>query len=129
MVRDSSTSLGMTKKLSRCRRRSGCFPSANQPVDAPPPRAVKDHEEKNPAIKDGQLAMVRKLFARARDWEKFCHRCGGTCHMYHEVGVGKHTTADKRGQTREQPEGNHEPAYELNPPADLSDHFIRARHS
>ena len=49
--------------------------------------------------------------------------------MDHEIGIGKHAAADKRRESGEQTESNHKSADELDPTADLSEHFVRAGHS
>src|SRR5437870_1082073 len=61
---------GMTKLSARCVCRRG-FVSRDERVDAPAPRAVEDHKEEEPAIKDGQLTFIydRKKATRRVDHE------------------------------------------------------------
>src|SRR5262249_61744190 len=88
-------------------------------IEAPAARPVEKHEEKYPAIKDRELAVIGKFFSSARDREKFCHRRRRTRNMNHEVGVGERTAANERGQTRQESESNHEPPDQHDPSADL----------
>ena len=56
-----------------CPRRRCGFALPDQRVNAPAPGAIKNHEQEEPAIKDGQFSFVRKLGTRTRDREEFRH--------------------------------------------------------
>src|SRR5262249_8297517 len=109
-----------------CRRRGASF--EQQRVEAPTPGPVKHHEEKHPAIKNRDLAMIRTLLIASRDRKKLCHWCRGSWDVDRKISVGKRPAADERGEAGEQAKGNHESANEHDPSAQLRLKVLRARH-
>ena len=101
MIAESSRSLGL------CRG-----PFTNQRIKAPPAGAVEANEEKDPAIKYGELALIS-------DWEKLGHRSCGAGNVKHEIGHRHFTAADERANAREQTEGDEKSTNKLNPAAGL----------
>src|ERR671937_2120837 len=86
-------------------------PTADQRVDAPATRAIKQHVKEKPAIRHGELTLVG-------DWEKTIRR------MNHKVSHSHRAAGDERCQPGEQTERDEKPADQANPAAQLQDRFI-----
>src|SRR6266513_404838 len=100
------------KKLRRCRRRSGCFSSAHQRIDAPAAGAVENDEEKEPRVKHGWLAMIL-------NWKKST-RCVG-----HEITDSHFAAGNESGETGQKSECDQKSANQLDPRSDDSQHLRR----
>src|SRR5262249_25157031 len=108
----------------RCRRFS-----TKHRVKTPAAGPVKHHKEKDPAIEDGELALVGKQRSGAGDREELRHRRSSIPHVYHEISDGHFAAADERANAREQTKGDERPANQLDPAAGLCERIVRTRHA
>lgn len=76
---------------------------AQERVDAPTSGPVKDDEEKHPAVHQGEFTSVH-------DRKKLRLKCRDNAHVKHEVGHCHLTASQERGEAREQPKSDQNPA-------------------